>query len=95
MSRVLVRVKHGNWTYEEDVTDDILEHFTECQSNGANPGFELITFEHYTRPLALFDAGRIGEIEDHFIFGWFEGWAQSQAQAICGDGPVMLEVLKN
>ena len=84
MNKIIVRVSNGKQTYEEDVTQEVIEHFEECVSNGANKHLEKIKFEHYTRPIKedltiakSLDKYNHSDKNAHFIFGWLDCFSQS------------------
>ena len=83
MKKIIVRISNETQAYEEDVTQDIIEHFEECQSNGENKWLENITFDHYTRHIKeclldphILDKYKKCDKNAHFIFGWMEVFSQ-------------------
>lgn len=78
--KVIVKVSAGKRSYSEDVTDEQKEYFQEISTNGANPKMEDKTLEWWVRPIKCkaseVDKYNSGD-DSHFIFGWFECFAQS------------------
>lgn len=84
MNKIIVRITNGKQTYEEDVTNEIKEHFLECISNGGNPWLEKMDIDYYTRPIKenlmvshSLDKYNKADENAHFIFGWMECFSQS------------------
>ena len=66
-------------SYSEDVTDEERENWEAIFTNGVNS--YLTTFENYVRPIKcdVTDLHKYNksDINNHFIFGWFESFTQS------------------
>lgn len=74
---VVVALSGGGNRVEVDVDlESMREHFDECQSNGANPDMEGLTFEEWIAEVS-FPSNGIPNDPRHFLFGWLEAYAQS------------------
>jgi len=82
--KVIVSITDGKRTYSEDVTDEQLEYYEEISTSGTNPEMELIKFEDWVRPIkekltdTSLDKYNTRDENCHFIFGWMEGFSQSE-----------------
>jgi len=80
-TRIFVKITDGKRTHSEDVTEEQKEYFEEISTNGANPDVEGKTFEWWVRPIKskATDLDKYNTRDDnaHFIYGWFESFAQS------------------
>lgn len=99
--RIIVRVSDVKHAYEEDVTEETTEYFNECKNNGANPW--LNTFESYTRPIKddlmfynSLDKYNKKDKNNHFIYGWWECFSQSDNVPLWMDDAksLTIEVIK-
>lgn len=84
MRTIIIILREGNRKYSETISGceyrEVQEHFCECQTNGANPHLENMTFEEFTRPLEPFKSTRSGLEQyngNHYIYGWMECFSQS------------------
>jgi hypothetical protein len=79
--KVTVKITSGKRSYSEDVTKEQKEYFQEISTNGANKDVEGRTFEWWTRPVKIksdeLEKFNVRGEDAHFIFGWFESFAQS------------------
>jgi hypothetical protein len=79
--KVTVKLTVGKRSYSEDVTDEQKEYFQGISTNGANKDIEGKTFDWWIRPITSkasdLEKYNTRDSNQHFIFGWFEGFIQS------------------
>lgn len=79
--KVIVKIISGKQSYMEDVTELEKQHWEDIFGNGANSHLQNMTFENWVKPIkdkcSDLDKYNVKDNNSHFIFGWFEAFAQS------------------